>query len=201
MQDSGVPYDRFVSLESASNSCPSNLRLPRLVVPAGRPALPDEHDLPGQPALRLFLSAGRRLRLHPRRRRAGTDLRHLERAAVHAAGLARRRRERHRQPGPRRLSQRLRLGAAGPQLLLPRPDRRIPGIGPPPAGHPAGLVLAAVGHEHRLADAGAQRRRHAEVLAGAVQPPVPPGRYFLLPLGFGRPGVVLAGGLGPLLAG
>ena len=52
----------------------------------------------------------------------------------------------------------------------------------------------AVGHEHRLADAGAQRRRHAEVLAGTVQPPVPAGRDLLLPLGFGRPGGLLAGG-------
>ena len=75
------------------NSSPIECRLPRLVVPTGRPALPDEHDLSGQPALWLFRSAGRRLRLYAATTACGNrPAATWNCAAVHAAGLAHRRR-------------------------------------------------------------------------------------------------------------
>ena len=200
MKESGKAYNGYVAVESASDGACEQRGLSRLVVPAGGAQLRHDHDLPGQPALRLLRSAVGRLRLPPRQRRPRADLCHLEREGFHAAAL-------HvavesvANPAPGVYPNICGSATTGPQFLFPRPDQQGPRVGPDPAGRHAGLVFQTVGHEHRLADARAQRRRHAEVLAGPRQPPVPAGRDLLFPLGFGRPGGLLAGGAGSLLAG
>ena len=201
MRESGVHYDRYVSLESASNSCPSNLDYRawwfQQVARHCRTSMIYQDNPPYgyfyQPAVGYGYTRDDGVQ-EPTC--ATWNARQFMRRALHVAvesGTD--------NPAPGVYPNVCGSAQARPQLLLPRPDRRIPGFGPAAAGYAAGLVLQAVGHEHRLADAGARGRRHAEVLARAVQPPVPPGRYFLLPLRLGRPGGLLAGGLGPLLAG